>query len=115
MLTFVLLCLLSRVAYSFNDVWIGRLARKHGRTEVAALRGISLGFTMAPLLALVPARAWSALSGHLGELALLVTITAGSNLLQLAAVRYLPFGLRATLSVSGVALGGILLGATLLG
>jgi drug/metabolite transporter (DMT)-like permease len=114
-LTFLLLCVTSRVAYSFNDVWVGRLARRHGRVEVAVFRGLSLGVTMAPLLWFVKAGAWASLFGRLGDLALLVTITACSNLLQLNAVRYLPFGLRASLSVSTVALGGILLGVTLLG
>jgi len=115
MLTFVLLCLLSRFAYSFNDVWTGRIARERGRTEVAALRGVSLGLTMAPLLAFVRAGAWGELLQRWDQLALLVVITAGSNLLQLHSARYLPFGLRAALSVSAVALGGILLGSTLLG
>jgi drug/metabolite transporter (DMT)-like permease len=114
-LAFLLLCLTSRIAYSFNDVWTGRLARRHGRTEVAALRGVSLGLTMAPLLLFVRAGAWGALLEHAGEVVLLVSITAGSNLLQLHAVRCLPFGLRASLSVSTVALGGILLGVLLLG
>jgi drug/metabolite transporter (DMT)-like permease len=114
MVPFVFFCLLSRFAYSFNDVWTGRIARERGRTEVAALRGISLGLTMAPLLAFVSVGAWGALVERWDRLALLVVITAGSNLLQLHSARYLPFGLRAALSVSAVALGGMLLGATLL-
>jgi drug/metabolite transporter (DMT)-like permease len=113
-LTFLLLCLTSRVAYSFNDVWIGRLARQHGRAEVAALRGVSLGITMAPLLWFVHSAAWGALPRSVGELSLLVSITACSNLLQLQAARHLPFGLRASLSVSTVALGSIALGAAFL-
>ena len=115
MVTFVLLCLTSRFAYSFNDVWTGRIAREHGRTEVAAFRGVSLGLTMAPLLAFVHAGALGALLQRWDRLALLVVLTAGSNLLLLHSARYLPFGLRAALNVSAVALGGILLGATLLG
>jgi len=112
---FLLLCLTSRVAYSFNDVWTGRLARRHGRVEVAALRGVSLGLTMAPLLWFARRGAWSALLGHWVELAVLVSLTACSNVLQLHAARSLPFGLRAAVSVSTVALGGILLGFAVLG
>ncbi len=115
MLTFVALCLLSRVAYSFNDVLVGELARRHDRMEIAAWRGLSLGVSMAPLLLWVSGSAWQALAEHPGELLWLVAITAGANLLQLQAARYLPFGLRAALFVAGVALGGIGLGAWFLG
>lgn len=111
MLIFFALCLLSRIAYSFNDVLVGELARRHDRTEIAAFRGVSLGVTMAPLLGLVSLSAWQALGTRLGELFLLVSITAGVNLLQLEAARWLPFGLRAALFVAGVALGGLGLGA----
>jgi drug/metabolite transporter (DMT)-like permease len=111
MLTFVALCLLSRVAYSFNDVLVGELARRHDRMEIATWRGLSLGVTMAPLLVWVSGSAWEALAAHPGELLWLVTITAGANVLQLQAARYLPFGLRAALFVAGVALGGLALGA----
>jgi drug/metabolite transporter (DMT)-like permease len=115
MLPFVALCLLSRVAYSFNDVLVGELARRHDRMEIATWRGLSLGVSMAPLLLWVPGSAWGALAEHPGELLWLVAITAGANLLQLQAARYLPFGLRAALFVAGVALGGIGLGAWSLG
>ena len=111
MLTFVALCLLSRIAYSINDVLVGELARRHDQMEIATWRGVSLGLTMAPLLFWVPASAWKSLGARSGELLLLVTITAVANLLQLHAARYLPFGLRAALFVGGIALGGIGLGA----
>jgi drug/metabolite transporter (DMT)-like permease len=114
-LTFLLLCLASRVAYSFNDVWVGQLARRHDPTEIAALRGVSLGLTMAPLLAFVPAAAWPLLFPRLGEVLVLVLVTAGSNLLQLHAARYLPFGLRASLTVSSLAVLGIAFGVAFLG
>lgn len=114
MLTFFALCLLSRIAYSFNDVLIGGLARRHDGMEISAWRGVSLGVTMAPLLGWVSASAWQALLARWGELLLLVSITAGANLLQLRAARYLPFGLRAALFVAGIALGGIGLGTRFL-
>jgi drug/metabolite transporter (DMT)-like permease len=50
MLTFIALCLLARFGYSLNDIFIGRLARKHGRMEIAAFRGVTLGVSMAPCL-----------------------------------------------------------------
>ena len=62
MLIFVALCLLARFAYAFNDVLVGGVAREHDRVEVAALRGVSLGLTMAPLLWWVPGSAWAALA-----------------------------------------------------
>jgi drug/metabolite transporter (DMT)-like permease len=111
MLTFFALCLLCRIAYSFNDVLIGGLARRHDGMEISAWRGLSLGVTMAPLLLWVSRSAWQALAARFFELLLLVLVTALANLLQLRAARYLPFGLRAALFVAGVALGGIGLGA----
>ena len=57
MLTFVSLCLLARFGYSLNDIFIGRLARRQGRVEVAAFRGVSLGVSMAPWLLLEIGRA----------------------------------------------------------
>jgi drug/metabolite transporter (DMT)-like permease len=115
MLVFFSLCLLSRIAYSFNDVLIGGLARRHDGMEISAWRGVSLGITMAPLLGWVSPSAWAALTARPFELLLLVSVTAGANLLQLQAARYLPFGLRAALFVAGIALGGIALGSRFLG
>ncbi len=57
MLTFLSLCLVSRLAYALNDIFVGRLAREHDHVELAALRGLSLGLTMAPLLLWVPREA----------------------------------------------------------
>jgi len=115
MLTFVLLCLVARFGYSLNDIFIGRLARKHGRMEVAAFRGSSLGLSMAPWLLLVPATAWAGLAAHWPQLLLTVSVTALANILQLHAVRYLPFGLRAALMLSTMATCSVLLGWFLLG
>jgi drug/metabolite transporter (DMT)-like permease len=115
MLTFVALCLLARLAYSLNDVLIGRVARRQSRMETAAFRGVSLGVSMAPWLLLVPASAWGALSGQLGPLLGTVALTALANILQLQAVRFLPFGLRAALMLSSMATGSVLLGWLLLG
>ncbi len=115
MLTFVALCLLCRVAYTFNDVLVGELAREHDGTEVGALRGLSLGLTMSPLLLFVAPGAWGSLVARAGELALLCLATALANVLHLYAARHLPFGLRAALLVAGVALGGLVLGAAFLG
>lgn len=112
--TFVALCLLARLCYSLNDIFIGRLARTQDRTEVAAFRGASLGLTMAPWLLLVPATAWFQLRAHLPELLLTVSITAAANVLQFHAARYLPFGLRAALMLSTMALCSVLLGWGLL-
>lgn len=115
MLTFILLCLVARASYSLNDVLIGRLARKHGRTEVAAFRGVSLGVSMAPWLLLVPPAAFGALGAHGLELFVTVAVTAAANLLQLHAARYLPFGLRAALMISSMAMGSVLIGWSALG
>ncbi len=115
MLTFVVLCLVARFGYSLNDIFIGRLARKHGRMEVAAFRGVSLGVSMAPWLFLVPAAAWGALAAHGGQLLLTVSVTAVANILQLHAARYLPFGLRAALMISTMATCSVLIGWGVLG
>jgi drug/metabolite transporter (DMT)-like permease len=109
-MTFVLLCLLARAAYSFNDVFIGRLAREMSGVEVAAWRGVSLGVTMSPWLVAVPSEAWTLLAARPGHVLLLAALTATANLLQLAAARYLPFGLRASVMLSGIALGSVALG-----
>jgi drug/metabolite transporter (DMT)-like permease len=110
MLTFLALCLLSRVAYTFNDVLVGELAREHDGVEISTFRGIALGVAMAPLLAWVPAGAWGKLWSQPGELAFLILVTALANVLHLQAARHLPFGLRAAVLVTGVALGGVALG-----
>jgi drug/metabolite transporter (DMT)-like permease len=110
MLTFIALCLLSRVAYTFNDVLVGGLARKHDGMEVAALRGLTLGVTMAPLLFWVAPGALAELLARPAELSFLIVVTAVGNVLHLEAARCLPFGLRAALLVAGVAIGGIGLG-----
>jgi drug/metabolite transporter (DMT)-like permease len=115
MLTFVALCLVARLAYSLNDVLIGRVARRQSRMETAAFRGVSLGASMSPWLLLVPGSAWAALSGQLWPLLATVALTALANILQLQAVRFLPFGLRAALMLSTMATGSVLLGWLLLG
>ena len=81
MMTFVALCLLARFSYSLNDIFIGRMARRFGRVEVAAFRGTSLGVSMAPWLLFVPGAAWRALAAHAGELLVTVSITAAANVL----------------------------------
>lgn len=115
MLQFLLLCLLSRFFYTLNDLFTGRLARQNDRLELAALRGVSLGFSMAPLLLWVPRSAWSSLLGEPARLGAIVAITAVANVLQFQSARYLPFGLRASVIVTGVALGSVLLGWLVLG
>lgn len=115
MLTFLALCVLCRVAYTFNDVLVGELAREHDGMEIATFRGLSLGVTMAPLLFFVGPGAWEGLAARPGELLFLVAITAVGNVLHLEAARHLPFGLRAAVLVAGVALGGIALGAWFFG
>lgn len=110
MLTFLSLCLLSRLAYSLNDIFTGRLSRQFGRLEVAALRGLSLGLTMAPLLFWVPRAAWMSLGERWPQLLLTVGLTAAANLLQNQAARLLPFGLRAAFIFTGTSVGGLLLG-----
>jgi drug/metabolite transporter (DMT)-like permease len=115
MFTFVALCLVARFSYSLNDIFVGRLARRHDRVEVAAFRGTSLGVSMAPWLLLVPAEAWRALQMHATELVLTVTVTAAANVLQLNAMRYLPFGLRAALMIATMATGSLLIGWGVLG
>ncbi len=103
MLLFLSLCLLSRFAYSVNDILVGRLARMHSGIEVASWRGVSLGLTMAPWLLFVPREAWSAMAGRGWDIALLLSLTALANLMQLQASRYMPFGVRAAFIVSGIA------------
>jgi drug/metabolite transporter (DMT)-like permease len=111
MLTFLALCLLCRVAYTFNDVLVGELARDHDGMEISMFRGLALGVAMAPLLFWVAPGAWEGLGARLVELSFLIAITAVGNVLHLEAARHLPFGLRAAVLVAGVALGGIGLGA----
>lgn len=115
MLTFIALCLVARFSYSLNDLFIGRLARRHGQVEVAAFRGASLGVSMAPWLLLVPGEAWGALGSHATELVLTVVVTAVANILQLRAVRFVTFGLRAALMICSMALCSVLIGWGLLG
>ncbi len=115
MLTFVALCVVARFSYSLNDIFIGRMARRYSRVEVAAFRGTSLGVSMAPWLLLVPADAWQALAAHAGWLLATVTVTALANVLQLQAVRYLPFGLRAALMICTMAACSLLIGWAVLG
>jgi drug/metabolite transporter (DMT)-like permease len=109
--TFLALCLVSRLAYALNDVFVGRLARLHSHVEVAALRGISLGLTMAPLLCWVPAEAWGALAARWPSYLLMIAVTAGGNVLQNYAARCLPFGLRAALLISALSVASVVLGA----
>ncbi len=111
--SFLALCLLSRLAYAFNDVLVGRLARRHGEVEIAALRGLSLGLTMAPLLLWVPLDAWAGLAARWPSYLLLVALTAASNVLQNRAARLLPFSLRAALMIAAVSLASVVLGAAL--
>jgi drug/metabolite transporter (DMT)-like permease len=111
MSTFVTLCLLSRLAYAINDVLVGRLARQHSHVEVAALRGLSLGLTMAPLLFWVPAGAWEKLAAEWRSYLLLIVVTAVANVLQNRAARFLPFGLRAAILLSAVSVTSVGLGA----
>jgi drug/metabolite transporter (DMT)-like permease len=112
---FLLLCLVSRLFYTLNDIFTGRLARKHDRLELAALRGVSLGVSMAPLLFWVPRTAWSRLGAEPLMLGVIVSITAIANVLQFQSARYLPFGLRASIILTGISLGSVLLGWFVLG
>jgi drug/metabolite transporter (DMT)-like permease len=109
-LTFVALCLVARFCYSLNDIFIGRMARRFGRMEVAAFRGTSLGVSMAPWLLLVPGAAWPALAAHAPVLLVTVAVTATANVLQFHAARHLPFGLRAALMLSAMATFSLLIG-----
>ncbi len=115
MLAFLALCLVSRLGYSLNDVFTGRLARQFGRLEVAAMRGVALGLTMAPLLWWVPAHAWRELGGRWPTLLLVFVLTASCNLLQNHAARLLPFGLRAAFMITGISTTALILGWTILG
>lgn len=115
MLTFIALCLVARVSYSLNDLFVGRLARRFGQVEVAAFRGASLGLSMAPWLLLVPADAWRELADHAGVLSITVVITAAANILQLRAVRFVTFGLRAALMICTMAVCSMLIGWGFLG
>jgi len=115
MLLFLGLCLVSRFAYSVNDILVGRLARVQPRMEVAAWRGVTLGLTMAPWLLFVPAGAWPALAGQWADVLILVTVTAAANIMMLNASRCMPFGVRAAFVVSGIAAFSGLLGWAVLG
>ena len=114
MTTFLALCLLSRLAYALNDVFVSRLARQHSHVEIAALRGLSLGLTMAPLLWWVPLEAWGALADRWPTYLLTLVVTAGANVLANRAARHLPFGLRAALVLATLSLATVVLGAVLL-
>jgi drug/metabolite transporter (DMT)-like permease len=111
MLIFVALCLLARLAYAFNDVLVGAVAREYDRVEVAAMRGVSLGLTMAPLLCWVPGTAFAALAQRWPSYLLLITLTGICNVLQNHAARFLPFGLRAAITLSAVSLATLASGA----
>ena len=111
MLFFLALCLLARFAYAFNDVLVGATARELDRFEVAALRGLSLGITMSPLLVFVPAAAWAALAERWPTYLLLVALTGLCNVLQNHAARFLPFGLRAAVTISTVSIATVLFGS----
>jgi len=113
--TFIALCLLSRLGYAFNDVLVGRLARQHGHVEIAALRGLALGLTMAPLLVFVPAAAWSALAARWPAYLLMIAATAACNVMQNHAARFLPFGLRSAVMISTISIASLLFGAFLFG
>lgn len=115
MLLFLALCLLARLAYAFNDVLVGATARELDRFEVAALRGLSLGITMSPLLVLVPAPAWAALAERWPTYLLLVALTGACNVLQNHAARFLPFGLRAAVTISTVSIATVLFGRLVYG
>ena len=115
MSTFLALCLLSRLAYAFNDVLVGRLARRHSHVEIAALRGLSLGLTMAPLLLWVPAAAWGALAVRWPSYLLMIAATAACNVLQNHAARFLPFGLRSAVMITTISVASVILGTTLFG
>jgi drug/metabolite transporter (DMT)-like permease len=115
MAEFLLLCLVSRLFYTLNDLFTGRLAREHDRIELAALRGVSLGASMAPLLFWVPRSAWSRLAFEPLMLGVIVSMTALANVLQLQSARYLPFGLRASIILTGISVGSVLLGWFVLG
>lgn len=112
---FLLLCVLSRLGYAFNDVLTGRQARLHGPLETAAWRGVALAVLMAPLLLLVQDGAWAALAGRWVEVVVLALLTSVVNLLAFDAARYLPFGLRAGFLVSSTALASLVVGAVFLG
>jgi drug/metabolite transporter (DMT)-like permease len=115
MTAFLLLCLVSRLAYAFNDVLTGQLARLYGPIEVAAWRGVTLAVTMAPLLRWVPAPAWGELAARWPEVVALVGLTGVANILSLQSARLLPFGLRAAFMIAGTAVAGVVLGAVVLG
>lgn len=115
MLLFLALCLLARFAYAFNDVLVGAAARELDRFEVAALRGLSLGLTMSPLLLWVPAAAWAALAERWPTYLLLVALTGLCNVLQNHAARFLPFGLRAAVTISTVSIATVLFGSLVYG
>lgn len=110
--TFVVLCLFARFCYSVNDIFVGRLARRYGRIEVAAFRGSSLGLSMAPLLLFVPGRAWGELLAQPFALTLTIGLTAIGNVLHLHAARLVPFGLRAALMITSMAGCSVLIGWT---
>jgi drug/metabolite transporter (DMT)-like permease len=115
MLAFLSLCLLARFAYSFNDILVGAVAREYDRVEVASLRGLSLGLTMSPLLLWVPFEAFLALAVRWPTYLLLIALTGLCNVLQNHAARFLPFGLRAAITLSAVSLTAVLTGAAFLG
>lgn len=115
MIAFLALCLLARFAYAFNDVLVGAVARQQDRVEVASLRGLSLGLTMSPLLLWVPPEAFAALAARWPAYLLLISLTGLCNVLQNHAARFLPFGLRAAVTISTVSLTTVITGAAVFG
>ncbi len=107
---FLALCVVSRIGYSINDIWTGRLARKYSPAEVAMWRGLTLGITMLPFLFFVSPRGWQALPAQTGTLLLSGVYFALSVWSEMRAAPLMPFGLRAVFMMGGASVGGMLLG-----
>jgi drug/metabolite transporter (DMT)-like permease len=112
---FLAVCIGSRAAYAINDVLTGRLARVGSATDVAMWRGLTLGIVMLPLLLFVPAGAWAKLPEHWMSVIGAAVLTAISNILNLKAAQYMPFGLRAIFSLSLTIIGCMLVGIFVFG
>lgn len=108
---FVGLLVLSVLAYAFQGVLIGQLARRHDLLWVSTVRGLALIPLMAPLLLLAAPGSFARIADHGPALALACVAAMCANLCQTYAMRHLPMAIANALSQGSSALGTLALAA----